>query len=183
MTYDFNPLKKKIKDLEEWLKKEQNQIRTSRATPALLDGIFVEAYGSRTPIGQIGSISVEDPRTLRLSVWDAGQIKNAEKSIVAANLGVSVAIDEKGIRISFPELTSERRKSLVKIAKEKLEHGRVTLRKLRDDTWEDIQKKEKAGGMSEDEKFRFKAEMEKLIQEANKNLDALADRKEKEIMA
>src|SRR4051812_40589555 len=101
MNYDFSNLKKRAKDIEEWLKKEQNQIRTGRATPALLDGITADVYGAKTPIAQVGSMSTEDPRTLRLSVWDASQIKSIEKAIVAANLGVSVAVDEKGIRISF----------------------------------------------------------------------------------
>jgi ribosome recycling factor len=183
MTYDFSPLKKKIKDLEEWLKKEQSQIRTGRATGALLDGIMVEAYGALTPLAQIGSISNEDPRTLRVSLWDMSQVREAEKAIVAANLGVSVAVDDKGIRISFPELTGERRQMVVKQAKEKLEQARVSVRKLRDEVWNDIQDKEKEGGMSEDEKFRFKGDMEKLIQEANKTFDDLHARKEKEILS
>ncbi len=181
MTYDFSGLKKKIKDLEEWLKKEQSQIRTGRASPALLDSVMVEAYGAKTPISQIGSVMIEDPRTLRVSVWDATQVKNTEKAIQVANLGVSVAVDEKGLRVSFPELTSERRTMLMKLAKEKLESARITLRKLRDEVWEDIQNKEKEGGMGEDEKFRFKADMEKHVQEANKLLDTLAEKKEKEI--
>jgi ribosome recycling factor len=183
MTYDFNPLKKKIKDVEEWLKREQMQIRTGRATPALLDNVKVESYGSMMNLNQVGSMSTEDPRTLRVSVWDTTQLKAVEKAIIAANLGVAVAVDDKGIRVSFPELTSERRVSLIKIAKEKLESARISLRKLRDETWDDIQKKEKDGGMGEDEKFRFKTEMEKLIQEGNKMLDEAATRKEKEIMS
>lgn len=183
MTYDFNPLKKKIKDVEEWLKRENMQIRTGRATPALLDNVKVDAYGSMVNLNSVGSMSTEDPRTLRVSVWDASQIKDVEKAIIAANLGVSVAVDDKGIRVSFPELTSERRTILIKLAKEKLEQGRVSLRKHREETWNDIQAKEEEGGMSEDERVRFKGDMEKLIQEGNKVLDEVADRKEKEIMS
>lgn len=183
MNYDFNPLKKKIKETEEWLKKENIQIRTGRATSALLDNVMVEAYGSHTPLSQLGNISIEDPRTLRVSIWDATQTRNAEKAIAIANLGVAVAVDEKGIRVSFPELTGERRTAIVKIAKEKLEQACVSLRKLRDETWSDIQAREKEGGMSEDERFRYKADMEKAIQEGNKNLDELYNKKEKEIMS
>jgi ribosome recycling factor len=182
MMYDFSPLKKKVKDTEEWLKKEQTQIRTGRATPSLLDGVMVEVYGSKTPLNQVGSLTIEDPRSLRLSIWDQSQIKNVEKAIMAANLGVSVGSDEKGVRVSFPELTSERRTSVVKIAKEKLEQARITLRKVRDEAWTEIQNREKEGGMSEDEKFRFKNDMEKIIQDAMKLFDELHDRKEKEIM-
>ncbi len=183
MTYDFNPLKKKIKDVEEWLKKEQSQIRTGRATPSLLDNVFAEAYGTRTPLNQLGSIMTEDPRTLRITLWDPSQAKDVEKAIMAADLGVSTAVDDKGIRVSFPELSGERRTSLIKILKERLEQARVSLRKVRDEIWSDIQAREKEGGMSEDEKFRFKADMEKCIKEANASLDDLAARKEKEIMS
>ena len=181
MNYDFNPLKKKAKDVEEWLKKELSQIRTGRATPTLLDGVLVEVYGSRTPLNQIGSVSIEDPRTLRVSVWDTSQIKAVEKAVGVANLGVSVAVDERGVRVSFPELTSERRAQVIKIAKERLEQARVSLRKLRDETWNEIQRREKEGGMSEDEKFRFKDMMEKTVQETGKNMDAQLEKKEKEI--
>lgn len=183
MNYDFSQLKKKIKDLEEWLKKEQSQIRTGRATPALLDGIMVEVYGAKSPLSQLGSMGTEDPRTLRVTLWDMSQLKSAEKAITAANLGVSVAVDDRGLRVSFPELTSERRTSIIKIVKEKLEQARVSVRKLRDEAWNDIQAKEKQGGMSEDDKFRFKEEMEKIVKEANKVFDDLTARKEKEIMA
>jgi|SRR4051812_20264467 ribosome recycling factor len=183
MNYDFGTFKKKIKDLEEWLKREQTQIRTGRATPALLDAIQVEAYGARTPLNQVGSLSTEDPRTLRINVWDQGLVKAVEKAIVTGNLGVAVAVDDKGIRVSFPELTTERRTEIVKLAKEKLEQARITLRRLREDVWEDIQKKEKDGGMGEDDKFRFKDEMEKIVKDAHKMLDDLHARKEKEISA
>jgi ribosome recycling factor len=183
MQYDFSPLKKKIKDVEEWLKKEQSQIRTGRATPTLLDGVSVEAYGSKVPLNQVGSIANEDPRTLRISIWDQSLIKETERGIVAANLGVSVIVDDKGIRVSFPELTSERRQAVIKIAKEKLEDARVTLRKLREEVWNDIQKKEKEGGMGEDDKFRFKEDMEKIIKDGNALLEDLHSRKEKEVMS
>jgi ribosome recycling factor len=183
MTYDFNPLKKKIKDTEEWLKKEQTQIRTGRATPTLLDNVKVESYGSMVPLNTVGSMSTEDARTLRLSVWDTSIMKDVEKAIIAADLGVAVAVDDKGIRVSFPDLTSERRTMLIKISKEKLEQAKITLRKHREETWNDIQAKEKLGGMGEDERVRFKNEMEKLVQEGNKELDELAARKEKENMS
>lgn len=183
MTYDFSPFKKKVKDLEEWLKREQSQIRTGRASPALLDGIKVDSYGVMTPLNQLGSMGIEDARSLRLSLWDPSQAKAVEKAIMVANIGVSVAVDEKGVRVSFPELTSDRRTSLVKIAKEKVEQAKISLRKLREEVWDDIQKKEKQGGMGEDEKIRFKNEMEKLVQEGNKMLEELGSKKEKEILS
>ena len=181
MAYDFKPFEKKIADITDRLGKELAGIRTGRATPAILDGIFVESYGTRMPINQIANISVEDARTLRVTPWDAGQAKEIEKAITLANLGLSVGMDEKGVRVFFPELTSERRTSLLKIAKEKVEEMRTSLRGARDDVWSDIQKKEKEGKMPEDDKFRAKDEMQKRVDAANKNFDAAFLRKEKEI--
>ncbi len=181
MNYDFNGLKKKVRDVEEWLTKELAQVRTGRATPALLDGVSADVYGAKTPLQQLASIAVEGPRMLRVTVWDSGQIKAVEKAIGAANLGVGVAVDERGVRVTFPELTSERRQQVIKIAKERLEQARVSLRKVRDETWTDIQNREKAGGMGEDDKFRFKNEMEKIIQEAGKMIEAQFEKKERDI--
>lgn len=181
MAYDFKTLKERLKGTEDWMVKEMGGIRTGRATPVLLDGVLVESYGTRMPISQLASLSTEDARTLRVVPWNAGQVKDIERAITLANLGVSSSVDEKGLRIFFPELTSERREQLKKIAKQKLEEARVALRGERDKVWGDIQSKEKDGKLSEDEKFRAKDEMQKLVDETNKKLEELAERKEKEI--
>ncbi len=179
--YNFSPFKEKIKNLETWLATELSQIRTGRATPALLDNVKVESYGSMVPINQVAGITTEDPRTLRVSPWDSSISKEIEKAIAVANLGVSVALDDKGVRVSFPELTAERRTMLNKLVKEKLESARTTLRGERDKVSKDIEAKEKQGGMGEDDKFRLKADMQKIVDEANKKFDEVAARKEKEI--
>lgn len=163
------------------MKKEYTGIRTGMASPQLLDSVMVESYGQRMPINQVGSVSIADPRSLLVTPWDASQVKAVEKAITIANLGVSLKTDEKGVRVFFPELTSERRELLLKTAKEKLEHGKITLRNVRDEIVKDIEAKEKLGGMSEDEKFRFKAEMQKLVDAGNKSLEDTFNRKEKEI--
>ena len=181
MPYNFTPLKQKITETEEWLRREFLSIRTGRATPALLDTITVESYGSRLPINQIAAVATEDARTLRIVPWDATQVKGIEKAIVSSNLGLSVAIDEKGIRVMFPDLTAERRTSLMKIVKERLEQARVTLRGERDRAWSDIQAEERQSTISKDEKFRYKEEMEKLMREGDMKLEAAALRKEQEI--
>ncbi len=182
MAYNFAPFKQSIKDLEEWLKKEFSSIRTGRATPAILDGVFVESYGTRAPIAAVGSVSIEGARSLRIAPWDMSQAKAIEKAIVVSNLGLSVSVDDKGLRVTFPELTTESRNTFVKMSKQKLEDSRVTLRAERDKVWNDIQAKEKEGGMGEDEKFRLKNEMQKIVDETNQKLEALAEAKEKEIM-
>ena len=182
MAYDFSHLKEQIKGTEEWLQKEYSTIRTSGATPAFLDSVMVESYGSMMPLNQIATIAMDDARTLRVTPWDHGNIKAVEKAIRDADLGVSIATDEKGTRVFFPQLTGERREALGKLLKEKLEGARVTLRGERERVWSDIQEKEKEGEISEDDKFRYKDEMQKLINDMNKKLDAMLQRKEKEIM-
>jgi ribosome recycling factor len=181
MQYDFTKLKNKIKETEDWVKKEYTGIRTGMASPQLLDSVVVESYGQRMPIIQVGSVMIADARSLVVTPWDASQVKAIEKAISVANLGVSLKTDEKSVRVSFPELTSERREMLMKLAKEKLEHGKVTLRAVRDEVVKDIEAKEKLGGMSEDEKFRFKADMQKLVDGANKAMEDSFAKKQKEI--
>ena len=181
MTYDFKPFEKRIKEIEERAGKELAGIRTGRASPAILDGVLVESYGTRVPIVQVATVNVEDARTIRIAPWDSGHAKEIEKAITVANLGLSVGMDEKGVRVSFPELTSERRTQLLKLAKEKVEELRTELRVARDRVWSDIQKQEKDKLMAEDDKFRTKDEMQKRVDSANKNFDAALARKEKEI--
>ena len=181
MVYDFSNLKQKIKDTEEWLLKEYKSVRTGRATPALLDGVQVDSYGSMIPINQVANISIEDARTLRITPWDVSQVKEIEKAITSKNLGVSVSTDEKGVRTSFPELTEENRNMLLKVVKDKLEEARISLRSERDDVWGDIQKKEKEKEISEDDKFTYKDEMQKFIDGGIEKLEMVAVRKEKEI--
>ena len=182
MQYNFTPLKTKIKEVEEWLKRENMQIRTGRASINLVDNVMVESYGSLVPINQVASLSTEDPRTIRISPWDMSQAKEVEKGLLKADLGVSVSVDDKGLRVSFPPLTTERRTLIVKLAKEKFEEANISVRRQRDEVWNDIQKQEKEGTLTEDEKFRFKDEMEKLVQDGNKLLEALYKKKEDEIM-
>ena len=183
MSYDFSSCKEQLKAAEEHLQGALSTLRAGLATPALLDAVNAESYGSRTPIKHLASITIEDPRTLRVTPWDKGLVKDIETSIAAANLGVSTASDSNGLRVVFPELTSERRTTLVKLAKEKFEEARVQIRMVRDEIWTDIQAKEKEGGMSEDEKFRLKDELQKLIDDANGRFDMLLKKKENEIEA
>ena len=183
MAYNFSPFKTKVKEIADHVTKELAGLRTGRATPAVLDSVLVESYGTKLSLREIGNISIEDARTIRITPWDANQGKDIEKGIVAANLGLSVAVSDQGIRVIFPELTAERREGVMKIAKEKLEHARIALRHSREETWKDILAKEKEGGMSEDERFRLKDELQKLVDDANKVFDEQFKRKEKEIMA
>lgn len=182
MAYNFSTAKAECKKIEEWLSKEYSQVHTGRASPMLLDSVHVDSYGSFMPIKNVAAVNIEDPKTLRIAPWDKSQIKEIERAIQAANLGLSVATDDMGIRVIFPMLTTERRTQLVKVLKEKMEEARVSVRKAREETWNDIQAKEKEGGMSEDEKFRLKDDLQKLVDETNANLEAIFAKKEHEVM-
>lgn len=181
MAYDFSSLKAHLTETEEWLGRELSGVRTGRATPTLLDSVKPEAYGSRTPMSQLANVSVEDARTLRIIPWDATLIKTIEKAVVDADLGVGVSVDGQGLRVSFPELTSERRVQLSKIAGDKTEQARVTLRGHRTDALKALDEAKKEGGIGDDELARLKAEVQKYIDAANEKLAALVEKKEKEI--
>lgn len=161
--------------------REFGSIRTGRATPALLDGVMVESYGAKMPLRQVGSIGVEDVRSLRVTLWDKEQVKAVEQAIQLANLGVSVSVDGPSIRVTFPELTADKRKLLIKLANEKAEEARISVRKEREKAWNDIQAQERDGTISEDEKFRLKDELQKLVDQTNEHIKASFERKEAEI--
>jgi ribosome recycling factor len=180
--YNFSSLKTELGKIEEWLGKEYAFIHTGRATPAVLDGLKVESYGEKQPIKNLATVSVQDARTLLIAPWDKGVIKEIERAIMTSDLGLSTAVSDSGIRVSFPELSGERRQSLAKVVRGKLEEARVSVRKEREESWSDIQKQEKDGALSEDEKFRLKDELQKIIDEANKQLETIADEKEKNIL-
>lgn len=182
MQYNFSGFKTELKKIEEFLGNEYSQLNIGRASPMVLDGISVESYGSMSPIKNIASVSIEDPKTLRVAPWDKSQIKSLEKAINAANLGLSLATDDQGIRVIFPQLTTESRQTLVKVLKEKLEESRISVRREREKVVEDIDTQEKESKLTEDEKFRAKEDLQKIINEANSALEALFERKEKEVM-
>jgi ribosome recycling factor len=181
MSYDFNAFDAKLTAAKEWLLREYRGLRTGRASPAILDGVHVSAYGSMMPLKQVANIAVEDARTLRVVAYDASLTKDIERAIVAANLGVGTGADASGIRVSFPELTSERRQEFVKLAKGKLEEARATVRVARDETKRDIETKERASELTKDDKFRLGEELQKKVDAVNGALEGLFDKKEQEM--
>lgn len=183
MSYSFDNFKNTLAETEEWLKKELANIRTGQASPSILDSITVESYGVRTPLNQVGTVGLEGPRALRISVWDKGQIKAIEKAIRDRDLGLSISTDEAGVRVFFPEVTTEQKEKFVKLAKDKLEEARITVRNDRNTAVSDIQKLEKSDAISEDESFRNKEQVQKLVDAANESLSEIFARKEKEILS
>ena len=183
MQYNFSSFDQKIAGAREWLAREYRSLRTGRATPTILDGVTVSAYGSVLPMKQVANVGIEDARTLRVTAWDASIAKDIERAISAANLGVGTTADSTGIRVTFPELTAERREQLVKAAKHKLEEARTAVRVARDETWKDVQEKERAGEITEDDKFRGKEELQKRVDKVNEDLEKAFENKEKEMSA
>jgi ribosome recycling factor len=171
----------RLKEVVAWLQKEFATIRTGQATPVLLDSVKVESYGSYMPLQQIGSIGVEDARTLRISVWDTSVVPAVERAIRDAELGVSVSSDSAGVRVAFPDLTTERRMQLVKLAKSKLEEARVTVRGVRDEVMKEIDAAHKAGDIGEDDKFGKRDAVQKSVDLTNRTLEAHFEKKEAEI--
>lgn len=176
MAYNTTNLKNKLKKVEEWLSKEYSQVHTGRATPIVLDSVMVDSYGSKMPIKNIAGISIEDPKTLRIAPWDKNQIKEIERAVQASNLGLSIVSDSDGVRVIFPMLTTENRSKLVKVLKEKLEDARISVRKNRQEGIDEL------SDMSEDDIKRGKDEIQKCVDETNKNLEAIFSKKENELM-
>ncbi|RJQ35465.1 ribosome recycling factor [Candidatus Parcubacteria bacterium] len=180
-NYDFKKFDEKIAAGKEWLAREYRGLRTGRANASILDGIQVSAYGSLMPLKQVANISVEDARSLRVQPYDVNTIKDIERAISAANLGVGTGSDSSGVRVTFPDLTTERRQELVKLAKGKLEEARTTVRLARDESWKEIQEKERASELTEDDKYQLKEEMQKKTDKANEELEEMFEKKEKEM--
>jgi len=173
--------KKRLEDIIDWLQKEFAGVRTGQANPGLLDGVRVDSYGTRVSLQQVGSVGIEDARTLRVSLWDASQVSAVEKAIRDADLGVSVVGDSSGLRVIFPELTSERRAQLMKLAKSKQEDARVSVRSVRDEAMKALEAAFKASEISEDDKFSGKDKIQKNVEETNNKLESLFLKKEKEL--
>ena len=153
-----------------------------RANPALLNGIMVDYYGAPTPIKAVASIGVPEPRTLSVTPFDASQAGAVEKAIRNSDLGVSPNRDGNVIRLTMPELTEERRKEYVKLAKGKAEDGKVAVRNIRRKTKESIDKSVKDGDMGEDEGDRLLKDLDKVTKSVTDEIDALLETKQKEIM-
>ncbi|MEK7461788.1 MAG: ribosome-recycling factor [Patescibacteria group bacterium] len=182
MAYNFTEFKRTSATILDWLKKEYSSIRTNQTAPSVLDAVSVEVYGSRMPINQVASILGTGPKSLLVTPWDHSVAPNIDKAIRESNLGLSVSLDAQGIRVSFPELTSEHRILLTKLVKEKLEEARVKVRIERENNLEILDQKEKEGGLGKDDKFRLKNELQKLVDDINQKLEELALKKEKEIL-
>ena len=173
-----NKMEKAISHLE----KEFQSIRTSRANPNMLDNIFVEAYGGKTPLNQLGNISVPDPSTLSIQVWDANLIKNIEKSILDSNLGINPQINGTLIRLPIPKLSEERRGELIKVASQYAESSKVVLRNIRREFLDFKKNQKKNSEISEDELKKNSNEVQNITDKHIKKIDILLESKKNDIL-
>jgi ribosome recycling factor len=163
------------------LKDELAGVRTGRATPALLQRVIVDYYGTPVPIQQLASFSVPEPRTLMISPFDRNAIAAMEKSIMSSDLGITPSNDGTVIRLSFPPLTEERRKELIKLVHHRGEEGRVAVRNIRRHSKEQLEKLEREGGISEDDLVRSEKELQKLTDKHISDIDDVVAHKDAEL--
>ena len=181
-AYNKQDLDRRMHGALEVLKHDLAGLRTGRASTALLDPIQVEVYGALMPINQVTTVSVPEPRTISVQVWDRGNIGPVEKAIRNAGLGINPITDGQMIRLPIPELTEERRKELAKLAGQYAEKARVAVRNVRRDGMDALKTDEKKHEISEDEHKRHSAEVQKLTDTVIADIDAAAHSKEQEIL-
>ena len=166
----------------EALQDDLMSIRTGRASPALVDRLQVEYYGSLTPLNQMASVAAPEPRLLVIRPWDPSSLPDIERAILKSDLGLTPMNDGKLIRLGIPRLTEERRRELVKVVSRRVEEGRVAVRNLRRDALQDLKDFEKEKMISEDEFYRGKDEIQDLTDEFIEMIDGIGTRKEEEVM-
>ncbi|MBQ4232173.1 MAG: ribosome recycling factor [Lachnospiraceae bacterium] len=164
------------------LRTEFTSIRAGRANPHVLDNIMVEYYGTPTPLQQVGNITVPEARSLLITPWEASILKDIEKAIMVSDVGITPNNDGKSIRLTFPELTEDRRKELAKDVKKKSENCKVAIRNIRRDANDDFKKQNKNGDISDDELKDIEDKIQKLTDKYIKQTDDMTDSKTKEIM-
>jgi ribosome recycling factor len=179
----LSELKQGIEKAKEALRRELSKLRTGRAHPGMLETLRVDYYGQSTPISQMASVNVPEPRMLTVKPWDKSMVQAVEKAIRESNLGLNPQVDSELIRIPIPALSEERRKELVKVAKKQGEECKVVVRKCRHDALDMLTEIEKDGGASQDDVERGKKKVEELVSESGSAVDGIVHAKEKEILA
>ena len=179
---NLEDLDNKMQSSIEHFEKELQTIRTSRANPSMLENIFIDAYGSKTPLNQLGNISSPDSSMLTIQVWDISLIKNIENSILESNLGINPQIDGALLRLPIPKLSEERRNELTKIASQYAESSKVSIRNIRRDFIEIKKREKKDAKLSEDELKKFLTEAQNYTDKYIESIDKILEQKKSDIM-
>ncbi len=182
MSYDFNGFKEEKEKITSHLGGEYRSIQTGAATPQVLDLVTIDAYGSRMNISHAASINIESSSNLLISPYDKNLLKEIEKAIKDADLGLSTSVDSSGLRVFFPKPTTESRQKMIKIIKERLEEARVKVRSIREENKKEIEKSCKDGEFGKDEEIKYLEDLQNLVNEANRDLEEMYNKKEKDIL-
>lgn len=177
----INRIKPELDKTIAFLNGELAKIRTSRANPSLVEDVIVDCFGQKFPLKQLASISIPEPKQILIQPWDKSYIEGIVAALSRTGIGASPIVDREAIRINLPNLNEEYRKNLIHLLSEKQEESRKTLRHWREEVWKEIQEKAKTGEIREDDKFRAKDELQKLIDDYNSKITDLGERKKKEI--
>jgi ribosome recycling factor len=175
-------IKPELDKVVNFLEREIAQVRTTRASPALVENMVVEYFEQKFPLKQLAAISSPQPREIVIQPWDKSYLEPISLAISKSSLGAAPIVDKDLIRINLPSLTEEYRKSLFKLLSEKSEQAKLTIRHWREKAWKEIQDNFQEGKIREDDKFRAKEELQKLVDEYNEKIEEIKDKKEKEIM-
>ncbi len=175
-------IKPELEKVISFLEGELIKIRTGRASPSLVENTIVECFGQKFPLKQLAAISSSGPKQIVIQPWDKSYIEPIEKALSKSSLGTSPVVDKDLIRISLPPLSDEYRKSLLRIISEKQEEARKTIRRWREQAWNEVQEGFKNKEIREDDKFRAKDELQELVDKYNEKIEEIVERKEKEIM-
>jgi len=178
----MSDLENKMNSAVSHFEKELNSLRTSRANPSMLDNILVDAYGSKTPLNQLGNVSVPDASTITIQVWDSSLIKSIENAITDSNLGINPQTDGQLIRLPIPKLSEERRIEIIKIASEFAENSKVTIRNIRRDFIEISKNEKKETNLSEDELKRKLNDIQKTTDNNIERIDKILELKKTDIL-
>ena len=182
MSTDYTEFESKMKKTASVLTEQYDSVRAGKANPAVLDRITVDYYGSPTPVQQIASVSTPDARSLLIQPWDGSVLKGIEKAILASDLGINPQNDGRAIRLVFPALTEERRRDLARQVKKYSEDAKVAVRNIRRDAMDKFKKEQKKGEITEDDLKDLEKDMQKLTDDYIKEVERIADEKEKELM-
>ena len=181
-SIDKSDISRRMHGAVEALKHDLGGLRTGRASTALLDPVTVEVYGSHMPLNQVATVSTPEARMLSVQVWDRSNVQPVEKAIRSAGLGLNPITDGQMIRLPIPELTEERRKELAKLVGQYAEKAKIAVRNVRRDAMDHLKADEKKHDISEDERKRLETDVQKMTDDTIKDIDVLADTKEKEIL-
>jgi len=178
----INKIKPEMDKATSFFERELQNVRTGRASPALVEDVQAECFGQKFPLKQLAAISTPGPREILIQPWDNSYIDGIVKALEKTGSGASPVVDKNAVRINLPPLSEEFRKELVRLVAEKQEKTKKTIRKWREDAWSEIQDKFREGKIREDDKFKGKDELQDLIDEYNEKIDEMAEKKRKEIM-